>query len=239
MDKDKYVVLTPYFGGRLGAHLKCMRPLFASGVKLVEIDGCPYIDMAQALLVENALEQCPKAEVLMFIEHDMMFNPEDVEKIIQHLLDSDYDALGAAYSTKKFGNEMMVGKPINPQGIPITFYQPGIWPAYFLGFGFTAIRRKVFEYMADTLPYVNCPSVQRKVHPFFMHDVSAIPHESEAHEQLYNGNDVAFYNRMRNLGFNVAIDLEMRVKHLGSYAYSLEDIGNAPPSFEILTVNYK
>lgn len=237
MDKDKYVVLTPYFGGRMGAHLKCMRPLFASGVKLIEVDGCPYIDMAQALLVENALEQCPKAEVFMFIEHDMVFNPEDVEKIIHHLLDSDYDALGAAYSTKKFGNEMMVGKPINPDSLPITFYLPGTWPAFFLGFGFTAIRRSVFERMAKTMPYVDCPCVHRKVHPFFIHGLSAI-HDTDG-EELYNGNDVAFYNRMRALGLKVGIDLEMRVKHIGGYAYSLEDIGNVPPAFDALTVNYK
>ncbi len=236
MDKDKYVVLTPYFGGRISAHLKCMRALLSAGVKFIEVDSCPYIDMAQSVLVENALEQCPKAEVFMFIEHDMVFSPEDVEKIIQHLLDSSYDAIGAAYSTKQFGNEFMVGKPINPDNKPITFYQPGIHPAYFLGFGFTAIRRKVFEIMAMTLPYVDCPSVKRKVHPFFLNDISSLP---EHEELLYNGNDVAFYNRMRRLHMWVGIDLEIKVKHIGSYTYGLEDIGHTPPNYDTLTINFK
>ncbi len=226
MDKSKYVVLTPYIGNRCAAHMKCMLQLFADGVSLLEVDGCPYIDMAEALLVESALEQT-KADFFMFIEHDMVFKPSDVEKMISHLEASEYDALGAVYPIKGFNNQHMIGKPINPEGKPLTFYQPGLHPAHFLGFGFTAIRRTVFERLAETLPYLPCPSVQRNVHPFFIHDLSAIGDGP----LMYNGNDVSFYNRMTRLGMKIGIDLEMCVEHVGSYSYRLEDIGHPIPRF--------
>jgi Glycosyl transferase family 2 len=234
MDKSTYVVLTPYIGNRLALHLKCMHKLFADGVQLLEIDGCPYIDMAQALLVESALEQT-KADYFMFIEHDMVFKPQDVEKLISHLRDSEYDALGAAYPIKGFNHEHMIGKPINTEGKSLTFYEPGLWPAYFLGFGFTVIRRTVFERLAKTLPCVPCPSVQRDIHPFFMHDISAIADGP----LMYNGNDVAFFNRMTNLGMKIGIDLEICVEHIGSCSYRLEDIALKIPRYTSLQMNFE
>ena len=234
MDKSSYVVLTPYIGNRYPAHLKCVQALFADGVQLLEVDGCPYIDMAEALLVECALEQT-KADYFMFIEHDMIFKPQDVEKIISHIHESDYDALGAAYPIKGFNHEHMIGKPINPERKSITFYEPGLCPAYFLGFGFTVIRRNVFERLSKTLPYVPCPTVQRNVHPFFMHDISAI----DDGPFMYNGNDVSFYNRMSREGMKIGIDLEICVEHIGSCSYRLEDIAHNVPRYTSLKMNFE
>lgn len=236
MDKNKYVVLTPYIGNRYPAHLKCMQVLFANGVTLLEIDGCPYIDMAEALLVETALEKTV-ADYFMFIEHDMIFNPEDVEKIITHLESSEYDALGAVYAMKGFAGDKIIGKPINPEIKPINFYTPGLWPAHFLGFGFTAIRRTVFERLAKILPYVPCPSVGRDIHPFFIHDISTLAGTDGP--VIYNGNDVSFYNRMRNNGMKVGIDCEICVEHIGGHAYRLEDISHKVPRYTTLTMNFK
>lgn len=223
IDKTKYVVLTPYMGNRNGAHLACMRELFSQGTHMLDVDGCPYIDMAEALLVESALEKT-EAEFFMFIEHDMVFNPLDVEKLISHLAMSDYDALGAIYPVKTFGKKKIVGKPVDSK---LTLYVPGLRDAIYLGFGFTAIRRSVFERLALTLPYIECSAVGRKVHPFFMHGIS---------DGRYNPNDISFYERMRNNDMKIGIDCEICVDHIGTHAYRLEDVYLHVPRYSTLSI---
>jgi len=217
MEKSKYVVLIPYLGNRWPSHVKCMNQLMMQGTVIIEQTDCTYLDMAQACLVERALET--KAEVFMFIEHDMTFNPADVEGMIQRLLDSEYDALGAFYSLKRFGIRQYIGVLENPTG-EVVFYQPGLHRAEFLGFGFTAIRRRVFEQLATELPYVSCEPVGRAVHPFFQHSIESF---RGRHEVKYHGNDMAFYNRMHKAGFKIGADLQVRAGHLGSHEYQLED----------------
>jgi hypothetical protein len=232
MDKTKYVVLIPYIGGRHAAHLRCMNTLRSIGVHIIEYDGCPYIDMAQAYLVETALEQT-KAEVFMFIEHDMVFDPQDVERMIQRLLDSEYDAVGAIYALKTFGIQQYIGKLADPKSM-LTFYKPGMYAADFLGFGFTAIRRSVFELLSSTLPFVECSVVNRSVHPFFL---NAIEQLKEGEPFRYNGNDVSFFNRMLKAKLKIAADLEINVGHLGNHEYHLEDashILNRPKAFNVV-----
>jgi hypothetical protein len=63
-----------------------MNQLMMQGTVIIEQNDCTYLDMAQACLVEKALET--KAEAFMFIEHDMTFHPADVEGMIQRLFDS-------------------------------------------------------------------------------------------------------------------------------------------------------
>lgn len=218
MEKTRYVVLIPYIGSRLAAHVKCMNELLKRGVNVIEHCDCSYLDMAQACLVDSALENT-EAEVFMFIEHDMVFKAADVEGMIERLLASEYDALGAFYPLKRFGVQQYIGRLLNPSG-EVVFYKPGLHPAEFLGFGFTAIRRSVFERLAFTLPYVECPAVGRYIHPYFQHSIEQF-RDSEVIR--YNGNDVAFYNRMYKEGFKIGADLQVKVGHLGSHEYHLED----------------
>ncbi len=222
MEKTRYVVLIPYIGNRFAAHVKCMNELLKSGVNIIEHNDCTYLDMAQACLVDSALDTT-EAEVFMFIEHDMVFQAADVEGMIERLLASEYDALGAFYPLKRFGVQQYIGRLENPCG-EVIFYQPGLHPAEFLGFGFTAIRRTVFERLAFSLPYVPCPAVGRYIHPYFLHSIESFRGTDEI---KYHGNDVAFYNRMHQAGFKIAADLQVKVGHLGGHEYHLEDASTA------------
>jgi hypothetical protein len=207
----KYAVCIPYFGGQDHEHLESCRVLVAQGVQIFSTYGCAYVDMARAALATGALEGTD-AEVVMWIDHDILFNPSDVEKMVDHLIASDYDVLGSPYPMKspKGG---MIGITL-PGVEEVEFFRPGLVDAAALGMGFTAVKRSCFERLAETLPYPHCSAVGRKVWPFFSHIID---------ENMYLGEDYSFCARVRKLGMRIGIDLEPRLIHKGSYGYTLED----------------
>jgi hypothetical protein len=227
----KYAVMIPYYGRRDADHLNCVDKLKAAGVEIVACDGCPYIDMARALLVQTALTQT-EADVLVFIDHDIMFKPEHVEMLAQHCFDSEYGVLGALYAYRRTEGGL-IGKLDSPPS-QLDFYVPGLWPAQFLGMGFTAIKRSVFETLDERLPLVNCPTVKMAVRPYFMHSIIS----DGSGTPRYDGEDISFCSRVRESGIKIGVDLEPRIIHRGSYDFTLEDAGSAVPKFQVLTINF-
>lgn len=218
--------MIPYFGGIDYEHLEAVQALRKAGAPLLRSNGVPYIDHARAVLATKAIEESD-AEVFMWIDHDMIFKHEDVEPMVDRLLASEYDMIGAAYSTKR-PQGMIVGAVA--EGITgITFYRPGLVEADALGFGFTAVRRSCFERIAETMPQVHCGSVNRKVWPFFHHIVD---------DAVYLGEDYSFCRRVKEAGMRIAIDAEPRVWHKGSYCYSLEDTAAVVPNLEQMKTTF-
>lgn len=229
----KIIVIVPYFGGIDYEHLQCMRLLLSLGGQghelfVSELPHCPWIDIAQAYLAERAMEQ--GADVIFSIEHDMIFNPQDVIGMSERLLNSDFDMLGALYSQRK-PNGLVVGSAnttLHPE--PLHAYVPGLFHADVVGLGFTAIKRHVFEELAEVLPNVYSPVVDRKIHPYFAHEIS----------EMYFGQDTSFIRRVKKAGLRIGIDTEPRVFHRGLHNFALEDTSEtAMPRYQELILNPK
>ena len=91
----------------------------------------------------------------------------------------------------------------------------------YAGAGFLHTRREVYETVQERLRLPSCnerfgPSMT----PFFQPLV--IP-DGEGH--WYLAEDYAFCYRARECGFRVIADTTIRLKHIGSYAYTWEDAG--------------
>lgn len=223
----KYAVLIPYYGRRDADHLACVEKLKKAGIEIVTCDGCPYVDMARAMLVQMALDHT-SADVFLFIDHDIMFKKEHADSIALNCHVGEYDVLGALYAYRRAVGGI-IGRLKDPPAT-LEFYKPGFWPAEFLGMGFTAIKREVFEALAKTLPKAYCSAVFMDVHPFFMHSI---------HPDGYHGEDISFCRRAEEVGFKLGVDLEPRLIHRGSYDFMMEDAGASAPRYEALTINFK
>lgn len=220
------VILKPTYGAEDRDHGRCKRALEALGINIIELEDCPYIDMARAYLVDRALDEFADADVLVFIDHDIIFKASDVPMLAEHCRTSKYDILGVLYSMRR-PRFTTIGRP---EGTPtVDFYVPGLIDGDFTGLGMTAIKRYVFERMRQDLKRLECPTVGRAVHPYFRHLID---------DSSYLGEDISFCYRAKELGFTIGIDTEPRIFHRGRYDYALEDTGLAVPDYQPLTIRF-
>lgn len=224
----KLIVLKPTYGAEDRDHGRCKRALEKTGTAIMELEDCPYIDMARAGLVANAYDAIPDFDVVLWLDHDIIFRADDLIKLAEHCHSGPYDILGAMYSMRR-PKFTTIGRPA-AHIKEATFYEPGLIDAAFTGLGMTAVKRRVFDRLKETLPYVECPTVGRHVWPFFSHLID---------DKSYLGEDISFCYRAIAQGFTVGIDCEFRILHRGRYDYALEDCGLAVPDFQKLTINFE
>lgn len=217
----RFAVMIPYFGSYDPDHRACVAELKCP---IITCRNNPYIDMARAWLVEETLEKTD-AEVLVFIDHDIIFQHHQVELLAEHCITGEYAVLGGAYAARRPRGILTCSPAADVESIE--FYKPGLYPAEHVPMGFTAIRREVFDAMSD-MPKLNT-FMGRQVRPMFAHDTSGTS---------YYGEDVSFCHRVQQLGFYVGIDAEPRLFHRGTYDYAVEDAAMAIPNHETLTVKF-
>ncbi len=189
--------------------------------------GATIIEQARAILATRALEA--GADVLFWIDSDIVFDPADVHAMAARCLEGPYAVLGAAYSKRGPGHGMVGSFKTDPG--KLTFYRPGVAEAGVLGLGFTAVRREVFERLAQDMSRVVLPSepAGTTVWPFFFPSIE---------DGVYLAEDAAFCFRASRAGFKIGMDLEPKVRHKGSYLYSLEDAGMVVPKGDVLEATF-
>lgn len=227
LPRERLIAVSPVFGGADRDHLRCKRELENLQVTILETENCPYIDMARSALVEMANQIMSDWQLMVWIDHDIIFQAEDVVRLAEHCADSEYDILAALYSMRR-PKFTTIGRPA--QHVKTAeFYRPGLIDADFCGMGFTATKRHVFERLAATLPKLECPTVGRSIYPFFSHAID---------QGAYLGEDISFCYRAQALGMRIGIDTEPRLYHRGQYDYALEDVEIAVPDYPTLHINF-
>lgn len=224
-----WAIAVPYFGGKDWEHERCMRAVEKYGSPIFMTIGHPYIDMARAKLTYDFLAwERPKLDCLLFIDHDILFNPSDVPRIIESALRLN-TIVGAAYPKKNPGADLI--GTFHPSITEVTFYEGGgCYPCddSGVGMGFTAIPRTVFEALSELPEMAEVISAEYRVRPFFHHLIE---------NGVYFGEDFSFCRRALKVGFRSHLDTRIRLRHKGSYAYAVEDCGMVvPQAFETLTV---
>lgn len=227
LPRQQIVAVSPVYGGADRDHLRCKRDLENLHVTIIETENCPYIDMARSALVEMANELQPAWTVMVWLDHDILFQAEDVVKLAEHCHTSDYDVLAVLYSMRR-PKFTTIGRPAKHIKTA-EFYKPGLIDGDFCGMGFTAVKRHVFERLAATMQKLECPTVGRSIYPFFSHSTE---------KGAYLGEDISFCYRLQALGMKVGIDCEPRIYHRGGYDYALEDVGIAVPDHPTLVINF-
>lgn len=165
------------------------------------------IDRVRSQQATYFLNNPSLGEVMLFVDDDIQFYPRDAAKLVQQTREVSC----AAYATRSgtiphVAIRLLPGKPFK--------YSPDAPPLEicYASTGFMAIHRNVLAKLAESLPVLN--SGVEAIIPFF----TPFGYMGE-----YLSEDWAFCQRARDAGFRIWTDPSIRLAHMGSRAYILED----------------
>ncbi len=144
---QQYLVGVLYYGAVDREHDRCVKQLrgHPNVFDVLELTGCPYIDIGRSLIATAALDN-PLISGVLFIDHDMVFELKEAVGAIESAIESQ-SVVGAAYSMRRPG--MIIGGIDGSKLAPdqkVVFFDGGErLPANYLGMGMTAIPRSILE----------------------------------------------------------------------------------------------
>ena len=107
--------------------------------------GCPYISSARATLLRKALDA--KADVIVFLDHDMSWEPAGLLKLVQ----ADADVAAGTYRFK-MDEERYMGTLIDsPDGRPIV-REDGLIAAELVPAGFLKVTKEAVHRFMEAYP---------------------------------------------------------------------------------------
>lgn len=204
------IVLATYGSSRDNDHNDLMVALQHELHMLVfEVRESSQIDMARSQLATMALDH--GADVMVFIDDDMLFDPLDVERLAEVARETR-GIVGAPYSKRKMGAGVVGGIDTGE----VTFFEGGnLYPVPgCIGMGFTAIHRDVCTKLDTLQDYALINSQEGVLRPYFKKLVVG---------GYWLKEDASFCHAVRQAGASLMIDTRIRVKHLGQHPFGIED----------------
>lgn len=196
---------------------EALRELELRGYAVWRLYGCSAIDSARNRLATRAIDD--GFEETLWIDADMAFNPDDVERLRSHDL-----PVACGIYAKRGGGDLAVS--LLPGTREMTFGEGGgLAEVLYAAAGFLHVRRPVYEAIRQrfNLPVCGIASSERAI-PFFM------PMLEQWNGQFsYLGEDYAFSRRARLCGIKILADTSIRLWHVGPYRYGLEDASHQVP----------
>jgi hypothetical protein len=225
MARPSCKVLVPV-GGMIDSHCEqALHGLERRGYVVHRVQGFSAIDFGRCCLASEALNE--GYEELMWIDSDVVFNPDDVDKLRAHqqpLVCGIY----AKKSKPEFACAFLPGTP------RLTFgKEGGLHEIRYAGFGFVLTRREVFETIRTRLALPLCNTrFGQGIYPYFLPMIAP-----DGKGSWYLSEDYAFCERAHQCGYRVMADTTIRLWHVGRYGYTWEDIANPRDRLANLNVN--
>lgn len=210
-DPKACVVLVPC-GEAIAAPCEdSLRVLESRGYEVRRIRGFSQIDVARNTIASNAVRD-GFAETL-WIDSDVGFNPDDVEKLRNHQL-----PIVAGIYAKKAKRELACKFLDDTRGIQFG-KKGGLIELMYAATGFLHVRREAYLDIQHKLNLPTCNlSFGEAIVPWFQ----PLIREYQGNP-WYLGEDFAFCERARQAGFRIMADTSIRLWHIGSYPYGWED----------------
>lgn len=159
--------------------------------------GCPYISNARATMLRKALDV--KADVIVFIDHDLSWAPEDLLTLIE----TDGDVVAGTYRFKNDTGDYMGACLPYPNGLPQVREDGGI-RAFCAPAGFLKVTQGCINAFIGHFPEL-CYGDK------FAPSVDLFNHG--AHEGVWYGEDYAFCRRWREVGGDIVIVPDLNISH--------------------------
>jgi hypothetical protein len=129
---------------------------------------------------------------ILFVDDDMACKPEALKQLLSH----DVDVVTGLYLSRSYPHQPLIFDVADDSGPCLFAYldgtEPRLKPIINCGFGFCLIKTSVFSKLEK--PYVRLGEIDP--------------------EQWCD--DVGFFNRVRNAGFQIYCDMECRIGHIGT-----------------------
>ena len=214
------------------------------GVAVNFIPSDALITRARSAIVAGVLDN-PKATHLLFIDADITFTPEQIERLIAF----DKDVTAAMYPVKSYDWANMparaqAGEPLQRAGLVYAAEhckgihlktEGGFATAEYAGTGCLLIKRHVLEQMIKAYPETKFEAVhgfpvERPMTNNLYALFDCIIDPNTGH---YLSEDYSFCRRWRQLGGDIWIDLESKLTHVGPHSF----VGDATQRYAPLTKN--
>ncbi|QEL14156.1 hypothetical protein [Limnoglobus roseus] len=217
---DRCVILVPVGGPIDPGCEDGLRELERRGHPVRRVRGYSAIDAARCQMATDALAD--GFEELMWVDSDVAFDPNDVEKLRGHGRPFTC-GLYPKKGPRQFAAAFLPGTKTVRFG-----RHGGLVDILYCGFGFTHTRREVYEAVRAKLALPLCNlGFKKPLVPYFCPLVAA----DDRGRPWYLGEDYAFCERARQAGFVVQADTSIRLWHVGSYKYGWEDAGRDAQRF--------
>lgn len=159
--------------------------------------GCPYISAARSMMLRKALDA--KADVIVFIDHDVSWRPQDLLTLIE----TDGDVVCGTYRFKKEPEEYMGQLLSKPDGTPIV-RDDGAIATYSAPAGFLKITTAAVNRFIEKFPEL-CYGERHSPHvDLFNHG---------AHNFTWFGEDYAFCRRYIEAGGSIWTVPNLNIDH--------------------------
>jgi len=213
------VVLVPAGGAIDPGCDDALRELERRGHPVWRYRGYSAVDAVRNQLASDAL--AAGFDELMWIDSDVVFDPADVARLRAHELPFTC-GLYPKKGPRQFACEFLPGTPAVRFGV-----NGGLVEVRYCGFGFTHVRRAVFEAVRTRLglPIANQRFGSLRV-PYF--EPMTVP---EPGGRWSLSEDYAFCERAWQVGFTPVADTRIRLWHVGTYRYGWEDAGSTKERF--------
>lgn len=164
----------------------------------IDIQKNTYIHYARNKAVWEAVNQ--KATHLMFIDSDIAFPPDGIERLLKRQFDivgGLYFGRVAPFPVAKVAHPTIPNAMTNPVSIP----EDDVFEVKAIGTGFLLINMDVFKKLEPPFFYHTEPSeFGLMTHPFPNNEI---------------GEDIAFCLKAREAGFKVWVDQTIPLTHIG------------------------
>lgn len=210
---SRCVILVPVAGAIDPGCEDALRELERRGYPVWRVQGYATLDAARNQMANDALAQ--GFDELLWIDGDIVFNPDDVDVLRQH----DLPLVCGIYPMKACRQFACAFLPETRQ---VLFGTGGdAIEILYCGFGFVLTRRVLYETMQQQLGLPVCN--QRFQSPLVPYFTPLVAGEGEQAWVLVE--DYSFCERARRCGFRVMADTTIRLWRVGPYRYGWEDAG--------------
>jgi hypothetical protein len=173
-------------------------------VTVCDVAGSSIITMARSQVVHRFLQGNKKR--LFWIDSDIMWEPEDFLRLLG--LSTHMDVVSAAYPLKTEDRKAFVIRHPDPSKITLNPY--GCVKIDGTGLGFTVVSRAAIEKLVATKPTVLNQASGERVADVFRVD---------SFDGLLRGEDIAFFDDLRALGYDFWLDPTVELGHVGHKVY--------------------
>lgn len=187
-----------------------LKALERKGATVVRRYGFSAIDQARCVLAQEAFDA--GFENILWIDSDVAFRVEDVEKLLSHNLDfvvGAYSVKGwPAFTSRFVDDEIVFGEG------------GGLYEVNYAATGFMLCKRNVYSRVQRhyRMKKVGVWGDQFWVYPYFFPIIK---------NAEYLGEDYAFCERARQAGIKIYCDTTIKLSHIGKYGYSFGMFNNS------------
>lgn len=173
-------------------------------VTIEAVAGCSIITDARSLVVHRFLQTDKKR--LFWLDSDIEFEPDDFLRVLaftEHM-----DMVCGAYPLKVDTRKAFVVRHSDPSKITLNPY--GCLKIEGTGLGFVAMKREVVEKVAASKPKIFHEGSSETIADVFRTDVF---------DGRRRGEDMAFFDDARDLGYELWLDPTVELGHIGPKSF--------------------